>query len=185
VRRIPIRFDQELSVIGVSSPEAVELFLPAYDSLPKRVLQSLPRMVKSIEVVTSDRIDELFHEGIVLDVPGHRNAFWDSGRRIVYVLSPEELSIDAPGALLHEFGHVFWDSLSPAESEMVYEATAAGERSSDHPSTDDEEENFAEAFRVFYSGFAVELPDSLSEIMRSFDGRAKSATDWREFAEGR
>ncbi len=171
VRLVPFRFDPRLSDEGASDPVAAAIYLEALLPLPPRMLETLSRSVPSIDIVSDAAIDELSAEGTVLDPTGHRDAFFDPGSNKIVIQAPENIGTDrAGGILLHEIGHFLADARSPSEDEAFYQAWSEGERASEHPACEDPDENYAEAFRVFYSG--EPLPPMLAAAMRAFDARA-------------
>ncbi len=171
---VPLRFDPRLSDDGISDPAVAALYLHALLPLPPRMLETLSLSVPSIDIVSDDVIDELSAEGTVVVPTGHRDAFFSPSDRRIVIQPPENIGIErAAGILLHEVGHFLSDARSASEEEAFYEAWSQGDRASEHPACEEEpEENYAEAFRVFYSG--EPLPPLLAEAMRSFDARARS-----------
>ena len=184
MRTVPFKIDSDLMESGTSSPEGAALFLPAFGPLPKAMIDFLFFSLKEIDIVGTDKIDDMANEGRVGPSITSHNAFVDEDRNAIVTASPEELSISAHGTLLHEFGHIFYRGLSSDEEGLLEQAQEDGERASRNPQTEDVEENFCEAFRVFYEGERDRLPLTLLEVMLHLDERARSAPDYVTFARG-
>lgn len=183
---VTFRFETGLERDGVSSPLVAALYLRAFAALPTTLLKIIGGSIPSIDIVSDEDIDELSAEGRVVQPEGHRDAFFDSGSQRIVIQPPETIGEeDAPEILLHELGHFFSDARSGSESEAFYEAWDAGERASAHPSCEeDQDENWAEAFRVFYGAEGPSaLPKGLRDAMEAFDLRARTQKP-RDFASG-
>jgi hypothetical protein len=170
---VPFRFDPRLTDDGTSDPVVAAIYLQALLPLPPRMLETISQSVPSIDIVGDEAIDEMSAEGTVVDPTGHRDAFFSPSDNRIVIQPPENIGLErASGILLHEVGHLLSAARSASEDEAFYEAWSEGERASDHPSCDDVDENYAEAFRAFYSG--EPLPPMLDAAMRLFDARARS-----------
>lgn len=183
---VPFRFESRMEKEGFSSPPVAALCLPAFASLPTSLVTVIRGSIPSIDIVSHEDIDEMRAEGVVVVPEGHADAFFDPSSQRISIQPPESIGMDSMAEiLLHEFGHFFSDARSNSESEAFFDAWDAGERASDHPSCqDDQDENWAEAFRVYYGSDGPDaLPPSLRAAMDAFDERARAQTA-RRFARG-
>lgn len=145
----PIYITQE-ALDGGSGPESAAYFLPAFAAINPEVLRKIKRHLRRVIITSLDDVWARAQEGRIPDV-GIRphDGLYEDGD--VIVASPEESLSPPVDILLHELGHVAYTFLDDEELADLDAAAEDDRWASPYArQTQDNEENFAEAFREFH-----------------------------------
>lgn len=147
---LPLIYITTEALDGGSGPESAAYFLPAFEAVIPEVLRKIKRRLKRIVITSLEDVRARAQEGRVADVGilTHDGLYEDGA---IIVASPEESLGPPVDILLHELGHVAYTFLDDEELADLDAAAEEDRWASPYArQTQDNEENFAEAFREFH-----------------------------------
>ena len=167
VNELPPIYITTEALDGGSGPESAAYFLPAFESMVLDVLRKIKKRLRRIVITSLEDVRGIAQEGRVADVGGrpHDGLYEEEA---IFVASPEESLGPPVDILLHELGHVAYTFLDDEELADLDAAAEDGRWASDYARrTQDNEENFAEAFMRFHK----RLNTPVSGVVEKFIGR--------------